>query len=737
MFGMKWIRSGVRMTRTPTLAVLVLACLLPSLTIAQTGDLSKSDFGVTDEDPIVLSANHVGYDTKSKKVIAEGDVEISQNLTVLLAQQVEYDETTEVITARGNVTVMESSGNVYFADEVVLTDELQRGTITYFKGRLADGSLFTAQSAQKVSETVTELKQAAYTPCSLFCKESGEPKEPSWAVTAENVKIDSEEQVVSYDDVWVEVYGQKLLYSPILSHPTPGADNKSGFLAPALQRDENLGVVAETPYYYVIDQSEDLTITPVLSSREGLLVKGDYRKKYDRGEILLSGSATAARDRDSSGAVQSGREFRGHIDSSGIYNIDDQWQAGFDLRRTTDDTFLRLYNILQNERLLTSRAYVEGIDPLKTGNDRSYFLAQSLAFQGLTAEDNQDLTPFILPLIEASHTTNPQFWGSRFTFEGSLLSLSRDEGADSNRITGGVNWNLPYTTSNGHIFEVDASLRVDGYDIDNQTLASGGEFDGTRSRFVPQISASWRYPLINELESSNVVIEPIANITASPLGLNDEEIPNEDSTLPEFNDLNLFSSNRFSGRDQLETGTRVFYGLRGLWDFYNNRSISGSVGQVYRFNDDPSSFPLSNDLSSRFSDYVGNIAVDYYPVSLNYRFRLDHDSFEPQRQELQAGANFSRFGINASYLEINDDPFLGNNEEINVGAYTRLNNYWTVRANGRRDLELARLTNAGVSFEFANECVTLLFGARRDLTNDRDINESTSVFIQLVLSHLN
>lgn len=723
------------LTYIPAIAGLALFGAPPALASTPEKQVPGVDFGIQKDEPIMLVADELGYDTANKKVIAKGNVEISQNLTVLLAKEVEYDETTEIVIARGDVSVMESTGNVYFAEEVMLKDEMQRGTIAYFKGRLSDGSLFTAHSAEKVSDAVTKLKKAVYTPCALFCAADGSPKRPTWAITASDVEIDTDKQEVNYDNVWVEVYGQPLIYTPILSHPTPGADNKSGFLSPALQQDENLGIVAEIPYYYVFNQSQDITIQPMFTSKEGPVMKGEYRQRFERGDMKIKGSITVPRDRDASGSIESGRQFRGHVDGEGVYDIDPSWQTGFRLNRTTDDTYLTRYNIKRNESLLTSRAYVEGINPLQNGNDRHYLLSQGLYFQGLTAQDDRRRIPIVLPLLEYGYTTKPMWAGSRLSVDGNMMILTRENGTDSRRISGRVNWNLPYTTTGGHIFELDTSLGADGYDIADQQLTNGLRYDGQRARFAPQISATWRYPLINRFESSNLMIEPIANITASPLGLNDEEIPNEDNVLPEFNDLNLFSSRRFSGWDRLETGTRLYYGLRSMWGFAENRYLSGTLGQVYRFNNDPL-FPLTNDLRSRFSDYVGQIRAAYQPFSFAYRFRLDRDNFETQRQEIDTGLNFNRFGVNANYLELNNDPFLGNNQEITLNSYVRLNNYWTLSGSVRRDLELDRLTNGGVGLSFSNECTTLIFGVNRDLTNDRDIRESTSAYVQLLLKNL-
>ncbi len=55
------------------------------------------------------------------------------------------------------------------------------------------------------------------------------------------------------------------------------------------------------------------------------------------------------------------------------------------------------------------------------------------------------------------------------------------------------------------------------------------------------------------------VIEPIAQFVISPTDTPD--LPNEDSTLVEFDEGNLFALNRFAGSDARERGVRANLGL--------------------------------------------------------------------------------------------------------------------------------------------------------------------------------
>src|SRR3546814_1386769 len=83
----------------------------------------------------------------------------------------------------------------------------------------------------------------------------------------------------------------------------------------------------------------------------------------------------------------------------------------------------------------------------------------------------------------------------------------------------------------------------------------------TTGRFFPQFAAKWRYPWMSQQGWLQQVIEPTVQAVVAPNGSNPGEIPNEDSLDFEFDDTNLFKLNRFAGRDRVDSGTRIDYGL--------------------------------------------------------------------------------------------------------------------------------------------------------------------------------
>ena len=100
----------------------------------------------------------------------------------------------------------------------------------------------------------------------------------------------------------------------------------------------------------------------------------------------------------------------------------------------------------------------------------------------------------------------------------------------------------------------------------------------------------------------------MVQVVLAPGGANPDEIPNEDSLDFEFDDTNLFSLNRFPGRDRVDPGSRVDYGLKWTANGEEGGFVSAFLGQSYRLNE-PDIFPEGSGISDQLSDLVGRVQV--------------------------------------------------------------------------------------------------------------------------------
>lgn len=692
----------------------------------------NTDVPFNQNSPVYIEANDMHYDQNRELVVASGKVEVTQGPRILRSDLLLFDEKNNVVRAKGNVSILEPDGTVYFAKSVDLRDDLKAGVVRHFRARLSDGSLFAANQARKINETKTTLDKAVYSPCKV-CKEPGH--DPLWQIKADKVTIDDEAQRITYRNAFFELYGVPVLYTPYLSHASPDADRESGILTPTYSVSTALGGIVEVPYYVNIAPNLDATITPMITTREGTVMAGEFRHLTTAGAYELQGSITYPRKRDAvTGAQLDGNEVRGHIEGEGKFRISDHWQWGFKGKHTTDDTYLRRYGF-GNEDTLTSRVYAEGI------RGRNYASMEGLAFQGLNIDDDPATTPLVLPLMESSYESAPDYLGGRVFASGNIMALHRSLGPESRRLSGTIGWRKPIISHSGHVWELSTHLRGDGYSVNNAELIENGlpvQEDKTVGRFIPEASLSWRYPLVRPLESGGMVtLEPVVQFIASPNGNNPDEIPNEDSQVLEFGASNLFRLNRFTGLDRVEEGMRVNYGVRGSAYLDGDRHIELLFGQNYRLHNS-SNYTLGTALDDNFSDYVGMARLHYNVADIAYRFRLEQDDFTPRRNEVNAGLNLYPVSFSADYISLNNDPTLADRQELFAAASLALTEQWSLMAHGHRDLSTdGGMVSAGGGLQFQNECLTLLTLLHRDFTRDRDIEPATLFTVQVSLKNLN
>ncbi|MEQ8354125.1 MAG: LPS-assembly protein LptD [Kiloniellaceae bacterium] len=714
------------------------AILVPLAIVGAAATAQDIDVTALENIPALITADELTYDEDNGLVIASGNVEISQADRVLLADKVTYNTVTGVVTADGNITLVDPSGDTVFADYVELTGDMKEGFIRDVRVLMVDKTRIAAASGLRTGGNRTTFRKGVFSPCEL-CRDDPS-RAPLWQIKANEVIHDQEAQDVIYYDAWIEFFGIPVFYTPYLEHPDPTVDRRSGILAPTLGTSDFLGYAVETPYFWAIDETKDLTVAPIVSTEQGINLTGEYRQLFTDGELRAAGSATIA-DREESGGIVAKDRFRGHIDVEGKFDIDNVWRWGFEGNRTSDDTYLRAYNF-SSTRTLTSTGYLEGL------KGRNYAAVRGLAYQGLRESDTNDEFPIIAPLAEYQFTSEPNVGlpGGRFIIDSNLMALTRIEGRDSRRLSFLGGYQLPYTSPLGDVYEVTAQVQADGYWTDgvvpgsSAVNPSNAPGEDTAGRVFPQLAVKWRYPWMREDGSVRQVVEPIAQAVFSPNGSNPGDIPNEDSLDFEFDDTNLFALNRFPGRDRVDSGTRFDYGIKWTGAFGDSGSAGAFVGQSYRLKENRDAFVEGTGLEDKLSDIVGRVQVQpIEDLDLLYRFRLDKDDLTARRSEFDIEIGPPALNLDLSYFFINDDAGtdeFGDREELRFGISSRLTENWSVGFTHRRDLVANRALRSAVSLTYQDECFLIEGVAQRSEFRDREIEPDDSIFVRVVFKYL-
>ena len=304
--------------------------------------------------PMLLQATEINYDYVNKRVSAVGSVQIYYSGSTLEADRVIYDETTKRMHAEGNVRLTDANGQITYGDLMNLSEDFRDGFVDSLRLETADQTRMAAARADRSSGDFTVFQSGVYTACEP-CKDDPR-KPPLWQIKASRIIHDTGEKMIYFENAHVEFFGTPMAYFPYLSTPDPTVKRKSGFLYPVALYSSIYGAGIQVPYYWALAPDYDLTITPRLMSRQGLLMKGEWRQRLDSGYYTIALSGIYQLDKDyflnkyHTTDYPSYRDFRGSIETRGRFAITDKWNWGWDGLLPTDSLYYSDYGLSSYQR---------------------------------------------------------------------------------------------------------------------------------------------------------------------------------------------------------------------------------------------------------------------------------------------------------------------------------------------------------------------------------------------------
>ncbi len=651
--------------------------------------------------PVTFTAEQVEYDRNNNLVTASGAVEAWQNERILRADRFTYNRETGIAVAEGNVQLLQPDGQVLFADRAELTGNMRDGVLQGLSARLAQNGRMVANGARRTDGTILDLSRVLYSSCDLCADDPTAP--PLWQLRARYATHDQAEKRLRYRDASLLLDGWPVFWTPYLSHPDPSVPRQSGFLTPSFGTTSFLGGFLETPYYWAIDQSSDLTLSPTLSTKQDPALGIDYRRRFNSGQLQLNASAgqrDGARDEEGLGA---------HIFSKGLFAIDENWRAGFNLNRASSEAYLRAWRY-PSQRQLASDLFVEGF-----WGTESYVRADTRFYQGLSEVDDTGQIPFVFPNLYADRWFGRDRFGGYATWDVNAFAITRTQGTDTRRVASRLTYERPSIDSMGAVWTLRGQADGIGRWVDDfdQAPNNGSRSSVTNTQGNVRLGLDWRLPLTRSAgDYGSQLVEPRVQVVTGPATGRQTLIANEDTYGFEFTDANLFQLNRFNGRDRQEGGTRVDAALRGAWFFPNGGQVEGLVGRSFRASEEEV-FREESGLRDQESDWVGRVRLSPTPwLDLIGRTRLDKEGLDARLVETQARVSFGRASVGASYLyTIPSDALVTTRErrEIAGNVQAQISRYWSAGTYGRYDLELNRAVGVGANLTYEDEC--LIFGA--------------------------
>lgn len=663
------------------------------------------------DERLVIDADDVSLDREGLSQL-EGGVTLRQGEREFSAESIEYDETSGAITV--------NSKSVFRNPELIVQSREARFDLSRETGNFF-GTEFTlpAHAARGRSERIqlsadgtVDLEDTAYTTCA--------PNSDAWYVEASHIHLDPDRGMGSARHARLRFQGLPILYAPYFQFPIDD-QRHTGLLFPTFGQSDRTGFDFSWPLYLNLASNYDATLTPRYMSDRGLQMGAEFRYLLSRGE----GAA----------GIQYLDQDRAFGDSRTLLRFD---QRGLLSRRlgyvnTYTETSDRDYFVdLGASTDTSSITHLERSARLVYQSPGAYRVQamvqnwQPIASQ-LTGIDD----PYTrAPQIRLDALTRDAVLGTRAGINGELVNFVREDSIE------GVRSDLqPYLLfqrdENAWYLSGQGDLRYTAYRLTGTPATQPNSPD----RLLPVLSAETGLRFERITRGGRLqTLEPRGFVLYVPYE-NQDDLPLFDTGEPDFDFVQLFSHNRFSGADRVSDARHVAGSLttRLLDPVTGLARWSASVGQLFRFTAPRVQTPTDPAPESGATEFIGQLD---YRFSSSWLSRIG-GQWSPRQDQFERGsfsvlyrdpARGQRFDLSYRYRR----DLL---EQSDVSVSWPIRGNWRLAARSRYSIRESESLDTLSGLEYETCCWAIRASYRRYiLTNSGEFN--SGIYLQLELKGL-
>lgn len=651
--------------------------------------------------------------TNASRLIAEGHVEVSYDGSHLSAARVTYDRAQDRMVIDGPLVLTNADGSQQImASQADLSANMTQGLLTAVRMVVDQRLTMTADQASRNGTGLTELTRVVASTCKVCAGQT-----PIWEIRARSLRHDQNARRVTFDHAVLRLAGLPVFFLPRLTLPDPSVKRATGVLIPSVSVSTTLGTVVRVPVFLTLGPSRDITLTPALGSGTNTL-GFRYREAFDHGTIDITGAASQDDQRSF---------VRGYTKTTGSFDLADDFKLTFKLQTVSDAGYFLDYGLPEVDRL-DSRVSIDRTRRME------YVGARVVTFNSLRDGDEGSIQPSVVGdatydrrfALPAGQMANVRLDAhSQYRASNDALTDSNGDGIidgrDQNHLTLTGDWQGTAILQNGMALTAMAEMQAASY-----WISQDATYGGQSARLTGTVATELRWPFARTSAAGTDVLEPVVQLMWSPDSLS--QIPNEDSTLVEFDEGNLFSLSRFTGSDAYERGARV--NLGGTWTHIAPSGLSYglTLGRVLRA-DDLGQFSAASGLAGTRSDWLVALTLNT-PSGDNLVARTLYDSDGSlTKAELRGSRTGDTYSLAGSYVWELADASEGRTtdaSELRLDGGYDLTDQWRLNGATRYDFVADRPSLTALGLRFTNECVRLDLSLSRRYTSSTTVEPNTS-----------
>ena len=564
----------------------------------------------------------------------------------------------------------------------------------------------------------------------LFTSCKKNDKCPPWSLKAEKIKHNKSKKQITYDNAVLNIYDFPVLYFPKFFHPDPTVNRQSGVLKPVLNSSNILGDSITVPYFKIISQEKDLTISPTIFEDKMIMSQVEYRQKNEQSSLIADfgyvNNYKSSSDKKKKNLYHlfAGYDldlsFKNYISSDLTMSIERIW----------NDTYLKTFSKFITE---TPRIRPQNFDKLQNKvklflDHEKYNLVSGIEAYETVKKTSNDRYQFILPYYNLDWRIEQEYFDGSFNF--------RSSGSNDLNNTNKLNTNII------NDFEYSSSDLISNigfktnYFINLKNLNSIGK-KSDKYKSSPQVellslfNVELSLPLIKNADKYNNILTPKLSFRFNPSDMKDYSTSNN-----KINVNNIFANNRLGLSDTFESGRSITLGLDFKKERKNNLDEINNYFELKLatvFRDKKEKFiPKKSSLGEKNSDIFGSIKSQLTNnINLGYNFSVDNDYSSFEYNDINATFSLNNIVTKFSFIEENsevgDTNVLTNSIMYNYDDQ----NYFTFKTRRNRKINLTEYYD--LVYEYKNDCLTAGIKYNKTYYSDGDLKPSENLLFTITI----
>ena len=658
---------------------------------------------------IVVEADSATLDRAGLSTLT-GSVRLRTGDQLFSAEKLSFDETERVIQI--------DDESLFRNSRLIVRSQAARFDLSQDSGLFEDTKYTLTERAARGSarkfrfsaDGEARMDEVSYTTCA--------PGDSAWQLEARRIELSQEDGLGTALGAKLRFAGVPIIYLPWFQFPIDDR-RRTGLLFPTLGESDRTGVDFRWPIYVNLAPNYDATVTPRMMSSRGLQLGTEFRYllREHRGDLtyeILPNDREVNRQRsyvdfeheglinrrlavDAHYAEVSDRsyfeDFTGKLDTTAITHLNRRARLTY-----RAPAAYRIEAMVQD---------FQTIDPTLTGTDEPYQR---------------------LPRVLLEAQTRQTFLGTRAGITGEFVNFALDDAIEGQRLD-----LVPYLRylkdETGWYYGARADLRMTRYQLSGTAAGQPAEPDRTLGIFSADGGLRFeRRTSGGQLQT----LEPQAIYLHVPYE-NQDDLPVFDSGEPDFDFVQLFARNRFSGVDRVSDANHLALavGSRLIDPDTGIVRLSAAFGQLYRFEETRVALPGGSTQDNGSTDFIAHLdyrLAEYWLAGFDAQWSPDQKIFNRSSFSLDYSRDRKRLALSYSYRR----DLL---EQADATLVTPIAGNWHFAGRWRFSLAEHRSLETLAGLEYETCCWSASASWRRHLATASG-DYSSGVYVQLQLKGL-